>query len=118
MGQKSGAIIGIFARRCYAENLRHWSCICCMGVTVQSLQASQRILAVEGVQLLVNLWVGGHQQVGGAEKIFAAHGKELGGILAGVGINGRFAVRMLVELLVEVVVGALHDVGPVALAHV
>ena len=31
-----------------------------MGVTVQSLQAGQWILAVEGVQLFVNLRVGGH----------------------------------------------------------
>ena len=118
MGEKSGAIIGIFARRCYAENLRHWSCMAGGWVTVQSLQAGQWILPVEGLQLPVHLRVGGHQQVGSAEEIFAAHGKELGGVFPGVGVDRWLALWMLVELPVEVFVGALHDRGPVALAHV
>ena len=81
-------------------------------------QPGQRILAVEGLELFIDPWIGLVQQVRGAEEVFAGDGEELRRVFRGVGIDEGFCVGVLVQLAVEVVEGLLHGVGPVADAHV
>lgn len=87
-------------------------------VCLKLLQAGQRILPVEQLQLLVDAGVGRRQQVRGAEEVLAGHRKEFRGVFRGIGVDGRLCVRVFIQLAIEVVVGTLHDLRPVADSHV
>ena len=86
-------------------------------LTLKLLQAGQWILTIKKAELLINQRIGMVQQVWCAEKVFAGDREKLGRVFGCIWINGRLAIGVVIEEMVEMVVGLLHGLCPVGHMH-